>query len=133
MLCKASKDHVLDAGSKGIRGHVGSDKTNPRDRITRYGEAVGFTAENISYVERGALEIVMQLYVDDGVKNRGHRANMINKNLRVVGIASGDHTKLDRITVFDYATDVKDPNKPEEKGGFELQLAAFKAKTVEFA
>ena len=104
---------MLDAGEKGIRGHKGSDDSQPRDRIIRHGEPVGFTAENISYVERGALEIVMQLYVDDGVSNRGHRANMINPNLRQIGVATGDHKALERITVFDYATGIKDPNNLE--------------------
>jgi len=46
-----------------------------------------------------------QLYVDDGVKNRGHRTNMINPRFKQIGIAYCYHRKYKAMLVMVYASD----------------------------
>jgi uncharacterized protein YkwD len=102
-LFLAAKDHVNDTGPKGITGHTGSDRSSMGQRINRYGKWDGGAGENISYGHNIGRDIVVQLIVDDGVSNRGHRNNILNKNFKYAGGASGNHSEFTYMCVIDYA------------------------------
>ncbi len=88
-LSKASRDHVDNAGPRGIVGHVGSDKSNPNDRAARYGK--GVVNENCCYGRSAAREVVVRLLIDDGTADRGYRKNILNPAFKLVGTAFGLH------------------------------------------
>ena len=95
--------HVLDSGSRGTRGHKGSDGSHTWDRVERYGRWSGIVGENILYGVASAREAVVALIVDDGVRGRMHRENIFRKNFRLVGIASGPHATAGTVLVTDFA------------------------------
>jgi uncharacterized protein YkwD len=102
-LALGARDHVRDQGPKGTTGHEGSDGSHPSDRVERYGAWERTMGECISYGMSGAREIVIQLIVDDGVPDRGHRTNIFTPGFRVVGIAVGPHDKYRTMCVMDFA------------------------------
>jgi len=102
-LYLAAKDHANDTGSKGITGHTGSDKSTSPQRISRYGKWDGRCGENISYGFNGGREIVLQLLIDDGVSDRGHRHNIFNSDFKYTGVAIGSHSNKTFLCVIDYA------------------------------
>lgn len=46
---------------------------------------------------------MLQLYIDDGVEDRGHRHAMMNPNLRLTGMASCSHRGFGKMIVAVYA------------------------------
>ncbi|MBN2509449.1 MAG: CAP domain-containing protein [Spirochaetales bacterium] len=76
-LSAASTDHVRDTGPKGILGHNGSNGSTLESRISRHGKWDILIGENIAYGYADGLDIVVQLVVDDGVRSRGHRKNLL--------------------------------------------------------
>lgn len=109
-MSRAAADHVRDQSSSGETGHTGSDGSQPWERINRYGTWKARVAENISYGAEAPREVVLNLIVDDGVEDRGHRENIFNPYLRVVGIACGDHPLYQRMCVMTMAAAYEEPH-----------------------
>ena len=105
-LSRAAADHVADQGPRGAIGHDGTDGSKPWDRASRYGTWLGSVGENVAfgtYDDDSARRIVMQLLIDDGVPERGHRFNIFNPDFRVAGVACGKHATYPVMCVIVYA------------------------------
>ncbi len=102
-MTAAARDHVRDQGPTGLMEHRGADGSSPAQRVSRYGRWNVSVAENIAYGSNPAREIVLQLIVDDGVRDRGHRKNLLDPDFTVAGAACGPHARYQQICVIDYA------------------------------
>jgi uncharacterized protein YkwD len=102
-LTRGARDHVKDTGPRGVMDHSGSDGSHPSDRVNRYGKWRQTMGENIAFGVTGARNIVIQLIVDDGVSDRGHRKNIFQPAFRCVGVACGPHAKFGFMCVMDFA------------------------------
>jgi uncharacterized protein YkwD len=105
-MSAGARDLARDQGASGATGHTGSDGSSASDRVNRYGRWDGTLSENVSYSGYGtvsARDVVIQLLVDDAVPNRGHRKNMLDPAMRVVGVACGPHGRFALVCVMDHA------------------------------
>jgi uncharacterized protein YkwD len=89
-LSLGANDHVQDQSKSGKTGHQGADGTYVKDRINRYGISNG-CGENLAYGPSTARDIVVQLVIDDGVPDRGHRTNFFTPEWSFFGSACGPH------------------------------------------
>ena len=102
-MAHACQDHIDQMGEAGLTGHTGQDGSSPYQRMDRYGSWNRWAAENISYGSTTGVDVVMQLFVDDGVRSRGHRNNLFSKHGAVTGAFSGSHGKYDSMSCITYA------------------------------
>ncbi len=102
-LSKAAKDHATDIGSKGLSSHEGSDGTGISDRVEKYIEWDGALAENLDFCYKFAENIVMNLIVDDGSKQKHQRSNLFNPEFVYVGVGCDKHKTFKICTVINYA------------------------------
>jgi uncharacterized protein YkwD len=101
-LWQAAKAHTDDQAQSGKTGHKGSDGSSPFDRIKRSG-SYSSAAENISYGEAKARDIVVQFLIDDGVESRGHRKNLLNPKYQAAGVSAQAHPSKRYACVIDFA------------------------------
>lgn len=107
-MSRAAMDHVIDQGGKGLVDHKGTDGSLAAIRLNRYGIWQNDIGENINFGRHTPREIVIALLIDDGVKSRGHRKNILQSKFAFIGTASGMHAKHGVMTVVDFADDYYD-------------------------
>lgn len=101
-LDRAAAGHAADQGRSGGDGHAGSDGSNPFDRMRRNGRWTAM-GEAIAYGPHRPEDVVMQLIIDDGVPDRGHRTTLFNPTYQLIGVGCGPHPRWRTVCVFDLA------------------------------
>jgi uncharacterized protein YkwD len=103
LLAFAAKDLAVAQGATHQTGHTGPDGSTVTSRINKFGHWQRTAGENIAYGTTGGKEIVIQLLVDDGVPNRGHRTNIFNPKYTSLGSWMSGHKTYRHTTVIDYS------------------------------
>ena len=115
-LSEAAEDHVNDIGKNGLTTHEGSDGTNLTDRIEKYVEWDGACAENIDFGFVEADNIIINLLIDDGIKERYQRKNLFSSIYKYCGISIGKHRDFNTCTVLVYCKGLRELGKPPIDG-----------------
>ncbi|PKP20468.1 MAG: CAP domain-containing protein [Bacteroidetes bacterium HGW-Bacteroidetes-21] len=102
-LSLAAGDLVKSQEKTGKTGHIGEGGQTLPKRVNRYGNNSGLIAENVSYGEHTGLMVVITLLIDDGVSSRGHRENIMESGLSLVGVKWGTHPKYDEMCAISFA------------------------------
>jgi uncharacterized protein YkwD len=101
-LVSAATYHAKDMGKTGQTGHDSSDGTSTFKRIRKYHDG-GAMAENCSYGYSGAMDILMQLLIDEGVSSLGHRNTILNGIYTQMGVAIQPHEVYGYNCVTDFS------------------------------
>ena len=80
-LAAVAEAHSQDMCDRDFFAHINPDGLTPFDRMHEAGLSFGFAAENIAYGSPDA-----QVIHDGWMNSPGHRANILNGNLRQLGI-----------------------------------------------
>ncbi len=99
--------HAIDMGRTGKVGHIGTNGSNLKTRVEDQCTWGGMISENCSYGHKNPLDIVLQLLIDRGVTDRGHRKNIFSKDAKYVGVSIQPHKKYIYNCVMDFAGAVK--------------------------
>jgi len=102
-LAEAAAELAEEQGRSGAIGHTGRQSHGMRERIERHGQWESRIGENIGYGPEDARDMVMQLIIDDGVPDRGHRKNIFSTAFSTAGVACGRHPRFGGMCVIDFA------------------------------
>jgi uncharacterized protein YkwD len=97
-LTSVAQGHATKSGKSGHVGHRNMDKRFAPLRGNPY---YGW-AENCSYGYQEALSIVITLLIDEGIKDLGHRKNILNESYNSVGVAIRPHKSYRVNCVIDF-------------------------------
>ncbi len=122
-LADAARDHVVEQGKTGRTGHFSADGSGPAERNVRHGGGKQI-AEVIAYGATDAVDVIRQLIVDDGVRDRGHRVLMYADHLRYAGVACGPHPEFGTMCVIDMS-DTPDGKAPGSTPIRKVKVAAM--------
>jgi len=103
LVAQAAHSHSQDQAN-GALGHTGSDGSTPGDRIARTGVLHTASGENIAYGSTTGQEVILDLIVDDGVPDRGHRVNIFAPGWTHTGASCGPHEGYGLVCVINYIT-----------------------------
>lgn len=101
-LVRAAAAHAAEQARTGAVAHASADGSSPAERMRRQGRWSA-TGEAIAYGPDRAEDVVLQLIVDDGVPDRGHRRVVFNPAYALVGAACAPHPEWRRVCVLDFA------------------------------
>jgi len=102
-LGTSARGHADAQGGTGEVGHVGPRGDTFPQRLQRVGFYAGLTAEGISYGQMSAEDVVRQLIVDSGVRNRGHRRDIFGGAYQAAGVGCAEHARYGAMCVIQYA------------------------------
>lgn len=88
VLTSTADAHAEKSGKAGTTGHSGKKQRYAKSPYPYWGE-------NCSYGYNDAIDIVMQLLIDDGIKNLGHRKNILDPNFTYIGVAIRKHKRYE--------------------------------------
>jgi uncharacterized protein YkwD len=100
-LANAASDHVDAQGRTGDIGH-GAPGSLGR-RLRGHGVWAGMSGETISYGQSTPRDVVIQLVIDYGVMDRGHRQLIFSKGYSAAGVSCGAHAGYGRMCVINFA------------------------------
>jgi uncharacterized protein YkwD len=112
-----------------LTGHENTNGEGLSERVEKIGGSTGSLAENLDYGLSSAKDVVLQLLIDAGIKNRGQRTNILSNSFQMMGAYSGPHAKWDTMSSIIYTWDFID--SPKDYALIESNLEKFLAAPVE--
>lgn len=98
-LALSAREYAAEQARSGAVGHG----ANSAARLSRHGAWQEAAGENIAYGSTTPARVVADLIIDDGQPSRGHRANILNRAFRVVGVGVDRHPRYGVVCVIDFA------------------------------
>lgn len=102
-LYLSAQTHLSDIGTHGLASHKSSKGESLSQRVDGFGRWRVLVAENIAFNDCTAEDVLINFLLDDGNVNRGHRENLFNAKLGVLGVAFGRHSVYGHCCVANFA------------------------------
>lgn len=99
-LTSVAQGHAQKSGEKGTTGH--SDFKNRFNPLM--GNPYVHVGENCSYGYDKAIDIVISLLIDEGIKELGHRHNILSPDFNSIGVAIRPHKTYRVNCVMDFGS-----------------------------
>lgn len=94
-LTKMALDYALEAGKRGWTDHIRTEA-----RFKKYAPEIDVTGENLQFGSMSAVAVVMDLLIDQDVRDLGHRKNILDVDFTEIGVAYGKHKSYETIGVM---------------------------------
>ncbi|MEZ4721316.1 MAG: CAP domain-containing protein [Flavobacteriales bacterium] len=101
-LTEMARHHAKDMGETGRTGHTGTDGKSFKERAETASKLFNGMNENANYGNEKGLDIVIDLLIDRNVPNTGHRKNILDPEMRYIGVAIEPHKRFGFNCVQDF-------------------------------
>lgn len=99
-LTAVAQGHARESGENGTTGHQNfNSRFDPL-----MGNPYSHVGENCSYGYEQAIDIVISLLIDEGIKSLGHRNNILADDFNSVGVAIRPHKTYRTSCVMDFGS-----------------------------
>jgi uncharacterized protein YkwD len=88
-MSKAAEIQIANLQDDISLGHFGKDGSDVETRLYKFGTPGERYSENIAYYSKDARSIVLNFVIDDGLKSRSHRKNLLSTQFKQIGIGYG--------------------------------------------
>jgi uncharacterized protein YkwD len=112
-MSQAAVDHAKSQSKNGKTGH--GPRNASSKRLNSHGQWQVCMGENISYGPTSGHRALLNLLIDDGVRSRGHRVNILNPKYNKIGVGSETHKRYRWSFVATYACEFIEKSEPEGK------------------
>lgn len=109
-LSRTARMQLSDLQENPSLGHIGKNGSTLKTRLSHFCKVEGKAGENICFRGSEAREVVLAFIIDDGVKSRTHRKNILSPHFRNIGVACGNGKDKEMLCVIVFADKVKDLN-----------------------
>lgn len=99
---KVAKEYADDIGPAGLDYKTGSNGDEFLQRIQSHGQIDMACSQSIIFEKENAIDILMDMLICDGEKQRIHRDNLFNNFNNFVGLYQCAHKKKGFVTVIVY-------------------------------
>lgn len=89
-LFETAREHAIASGKSGALGHKSPAGTF-EERLTPLRREFNYLLENCDYGSFAAVDIVMNLMIDEGIPDVGHRKNILHDKINAVGVSIEPH------------------------------------------
>lgn len=101
-LFEFAKHHAKTTGKIGKVGHKSVLFKSYKSRSKKLLQTYSNVGENIQYGYNDGELIVLDLLIDEGIKDLGHRRNILNKDFEYIGISIQNHKKYNHNCVIEF-------------------------------
>jgi uncharacterized protein YkwD len=119
-LNKASVMQLGDLIENSSLGHTSRDGSDLTKRLAKFGKSGLKAAENIGFYFEIPRNIVLQMIIDDGVKTRHHRKNILNSSFKLAGISFARGKTGEGLTVIVFSDSFKETSGGGSLGVIEM-------------
>ena len=98
-----AKNHAKTTGKKGKAGHRSVRGYSFEKRTKHLIKKYSLVGENIHYGSNNALQIVIDLLIDDGIKGVGHRVNIMTRDYIFCSVSIQPHKEYTYNCVINFA------------------------------
>ncbi|MFH1005463.1 MAG: CAP domain-containing protein [Bacteroidota bacterium] len=102
-LLEEALEHAKDLGKSGKTGHFASDGKSYDFRVKKFKNIYSSVVENCGYGHQDAISIVIKLLINEGQGSIEYRKNILDKNLKYIGVSIQPHKKEKWNCVMDFA------------------------------
>lgn len=102
-LYETAKEHATQMGKSGKTGHSNVAGIPYYERVNQISKKYSKLLESCQYGYSRGLFVMLDLLIDDGVVNLGHRRALLDKEALYIGVSMQTHKKYKMNTVIEMA------------------------------
>ena len=105
-LYKVARLHALDMGQSGKMGHNSSTGKKYFQRVDSLTNKYSFLKENCQYGYNKGIDILIDLLIDEGITDYGHRKALLDPKIEFIGVSIEKHKTYKYNCIMEFSGEI---------------------------